>query len=185
MTLVPKAYNFSPGATILSTEVNTNFNDVYNLVNGKLTNDNIDDSASISYSKINLTGYLATIFNQLYPVGIVITLGVSTNPAVLFGYGTWTAITGKVIIGKAAAGTFNTLDGTGGAETVNLSHVHTVSRDGWGEGGSTPSSGRLLTTDPEGANQVAANGILSGTSGSATQSVLNPYIVKYIWQRTA
>ena len=35
---------------------------------------------------------LATIMNLIYPIGIVITLGVATNPATLLGIGTWTAM---------------------------------------------------------------------------------------------
>ncbi len=45
----------------------------------------------------------STIMQAMMPVGFVVTLGVSTNPATLFGFGTWTAITGKVIVGKASS----------------------------------------------------------------------------------
>ena len=37
---------------------------------------------------------IANIMELIYPIGYVITLGVSTNPATLFGVGTWTAIKG-------------------------------------------------------------------------------------------
>ena len=129
------------------------------------------------YAAANVAA-MATMMSLIYPVGSVVTLGVSTNPATLFGVGTWTAITGSVIVGKAAAGTFNTLNATGGAETVDASHTHGgytggVSFDA-GAGGSA-TAGALDTYHK---HSIAS-------SGSATQSTLQPYIVKYVWERTA
>ena len=120
----------------------------------------------------------STILNLVYPVGYVITLGVATNPGTLLGVGTWTAITGKVIVGKDSA-TFSTLDATGGNETVDASHTHTGNTDGVTFGGATGSdtSGSLDTKH--------YHAITTGSGGSATQSTLQPYIVKYVWQRTA
>jgi len=126
----------------------------------------------------NLTSKsLTDVLGLIYPVGIVVTFGVATNPATLLGIGTWTAITGKVIVGKAVAGTFNTLDGTGGAETV--AHTHTIPNNtqqtnvGWDGSGC---GSKYYTT-------ISHNH--GGTSGSTSPSVLQPYIVKYVWQRTA
>ena len=63
----------------------------------------------------------SAIMGLVYPVGVVVTLGVSTNPATLFGVGTWTAIAGKVIVGIDAGQTeFDALDETGGAKTHTL-----------------------------------------------------------------
>lgn len=147
----------------------------------------------------------AAIMNLVYPVGIVVTFGVSTNPATLLGVGTWTAIEGKVIVGKASAGTFNTLDATGGAETVTLdatmmpAHRHratsqtstTVSDNcdgfksgnpGVGFGSPQFSPNQSVTwydTDAQG------NQLLENTGGGGAHNNLQPYIVKYVWQRTA
>ncbi len=124
-------------------------------------------------------GLKQAIFNYMYPVGKVITLGVSTNPNTLYGFGTWTAIAGKVIVGIDATQTeFDTLNETGGAKTVDISHTHTVTGQ--------------LDASPGGNAGVAEGGnydnTLAGTtssSGSATTSVLQPYQIKYIWERTA
>lgn len=134
---------------------------------------------------------IAGIMNLIYPIGYVITLGVSTNPGTLLGIGTWTAIEGKVIVGKASSGTFNTLDGTGGAETVTLTaaesglpaHTHTVTNqrnaNGWSSGNFFQGSN---DSGPVQNLTVPAN---SSADASSAHNNLQPYIVKYVWQRTA
>jgi len=134
------------------------------------------ESISGVYAAAN-TAAIATIMSLIYPIGYVITLGVSTNPGTLLGIGTWTAITGTVIVGKAAAGTFNTLDATGGAESVNLSHTHATTIIAGGTEEATAGNGILAD---KGQHEHSTDSKLS-----ATQSLLQPYIVKYVWQRTA
>ncbi len=124
---------------------------------------------------------MAGIMNFIYPVGIVVTLGVSTNPGTLFGVGTWTAIAGKVIVGIDGTQTeFDTLDETGGAKTHTLStaeipsHTHTYDRsDAPGSGGSGGGHGTHTST-------------ASGSAGGGeAHNNLQPYIVKYCWQRVS
>ena len=137
----------------------------------------------------SLTGTLPdAIIDAIYPIGSVLTFGVSTNPSTLIGgTGTWTAIAGKVIVGIAGSGTFNTLNTTGGAET----HILTTSEvpnlalsiamrnaNGW-----------------DGSNNNVQASSASGDSGNYTGSTtdggggahnnLQPYIVKYVWERTS
>lgn len=122
--------------------------------------------------------------SALLPVGSIVVLGVSTNPNTLYGFGTWTAIEGRVIVGKAASGTFNTLDATGGEETHTLttaeipSHDHDTGIDfGSAAGGSYQALDRM---------GGAANDKRTGfTGGDGAHNNLQPYIVKYMWQRTA
>lgn len=118
------------------------------------------------------------IMNLVYPIGSVVTLGVSTNPATLFGVGTWTAIAGKVIVGIDATQTeFDALNETGGAKTVT--HSHTIPNNtqqtnvGWDGDGC---GAKYYTT-------ISHNH--GGTTGNDVTSVLQPYIVKYVWERTA
>lgn len=133
---------------------------------------------------------LATMLNLIYPVGIVVTLGVSTNPNTLFGIGTWTAIAGRVIVGIDAGQTeFDTLDETGGAKTVTLTGAqsglpaHTVSVPGKSGGavGTTANFPRADTLALDGNISVSVN----AADAAEAHSNLQPYIVKYVWQRTA
>lgn len=156
------------------------------------------------------------IANLIYPVGIVVTLGVSTNPNTLFGVGTWTAIAGQVIVGKAAAGTFVTLNATGGAETHTLassempSHTHTQdshnhtqdahSHDVEGrnnsafgtetkaaKSSSATGGAAVITTGARAttATNQATTATNQNTGGGGAHNNLQPYIVKYVWERTA
>lgn len=129
--------------------------------------------------------YVDAIKSALFPVGSIYTATVSTNPGTLLGFGTWTAYgAGRVIVGKAASGTFGTAGSTGGAETHTLTtaempaHTHTLT---------VPANG----TAGGNANFFAGNntGTFSPTTSSAgsggAHNNLQPYIVAYMWERTA
>jgi hypothetical protein len=130
-----------------------------------------------------------SVLSIVYPVGIVLTFGVATNPAdaSMLGFGTWTAITGKVIVGKAAAGTFNTLNAEGGAETVTLdatmipAHTHTIAAALSASGGG---AGELEGTYSN-AHVIVEPATSSSIGGGLAHANLQPYIVKYVWERTA
>jgi len=74
--------------------------------------------------------------NLIYPVGsIYINAAVATNPATLLGFGVWTAYAaGRVLVGKASSGTFDTLNEEQGADIHELSvaelapHNHVYNR---------------------------------------------------------
>jgi hypothetical protein len=66
---------------------------------------------------------------EVYPVGSVyINAGVSTNPATIFGFGTWVAFgAGRVLVGvDAGDASFNSLGETGGAKQTSGSISGTV-----------------------------------------------------------
>ena len=63
------------------------------------------------------------VLEKVYPVGSVyINASVSTNPATLLGFGTWTAFgAGRVLVGLDSTDTdFDSAEETGGAKTVTL-----------------------------------------------------------------
>jgi len=132
---------------------------------------------------------------SVYPIGIVITLGVSTNPNTLFGFGTWTAIAGKVIVGiNAGDAEFDTLDETGGAKTVTLTsaesgvpaHAHKNSDGYYDQETSITLSGGPSPINYHGGGASAHNtGTNTAANAASAHNNLQPYIVKYVWQRTA
>ena len=217
MGTITRGQTFGATETITNTKLHTLVDDA--TVTG-IVNADVSAGAAIASSKIDLTsaGYVTTgannaftgnnsfaggmtltstsltdVLGLIYPVGIVITLGVSTNPATLLGIGTWTAITGKVIVGKAGSGTFNTLDATGGAETHTHADGSYAVNIGITTSGANSTNQKLSNVGGSGTPDVALNGHthtvdpastdVSGTS--AAGSSLQPYICKYIWQRTS
>jgi len=130
---------------------------------------------------------LLTSIQAIYPVGsIYINAAVSTNPATLFGFGTWVTFgAGRVIVGlNAADSDFDTVQETGGAKTHTLStaelpsHTHTSALRGNGEdedvdfpsAGDSTNPGRTMTTN--------------ATGGGGAHNNVQPYIVAYMWRRT-
>ena len=158
-------------------------------------------------SHINTTGGQfqlngTNIFEKIYPVGsIYINAAVSTNPGTLLGFGTWVAFgAGKVPVGIDSSDTdFDTVEETGGGKTASTTlpnHVHQWfdgTRSGASSGidfsesftsGSFNSSGAAsdFSGDPDTSNFYTAN---PTTNPSITISTIQPYIVVYMWKRTA
>ena len=76
---------------------------------------------------------VAALLALVWPIGSVFTAVVSTNPATLLGFGTWSAFAaGRVLVGLDSGDTdFDVVEETGGAKTVTLAtaeipaHTHT------------------------------------------------------------
>lgn len=150
---------------------------------------------------------LATDALQLaYPVGsIYMNATVATNPGTLLGFGTWTAFgAGKVPVGIDASDTdFDTAEETGGAKTVTLdidempSHRHGGIQpsgsagsnsngfdvDGPANGADTDAYQKF--TKYAGGSGSDANGTLTSAGATQAHTNLQPYIVVYMWKRTA
>lgn len=135
------------------------------------------------YGVTNLAS-LVNILPYVYPVGSIYISAVSTSPATLFGFGTWTATgTGKVLVGIDSGDTdFDVAGETGGSKTVSTAHTHTVPASSavWGQ---TTSTGGKLTTGQDGGTSASTDASTSSSGG--TVSVVQPYVVVYMWQRTA
>ena len=154
-------------------------------------------SAGDNSTKVATTAYVANSVALAYPVGsIYINASVSTNPATLFGFGTWAAFgAGRVMVGlNAGDSSFDTLEETGGSkDAIVVSHTHSVSDPGHNHtvgiqtktldqnaGGSSLAGAGTTTTS------TASTGIsINSTGDSATNANLQPYIVVYMWKRTA
>ncbi len=107
---------------------------------------------------------------QPFPIGAVFLSVVSTNPATLLGYGTWSLIgSGKVLVGVDPADPdFSTAEKTGGEKTHTLtasempSHSHSVTDPGHTH---TQDAHNHGVTDPGHSHTEQLQG---GSIGSAT-----------------
>jgi hypothetical protein len=154
-------------------------------------------SAGDNSTKVATTAYVGNSVALAYPVGsIYINASVSTNPATLFGFGTWAAFgAGRVMVGlNAGDSSFDTLEETGGSkDAVVVSHTHSISDPGHnhslGFQNTTidqNSGGAGLVRQGSSNTGTASTGIsINSTGESATNANLQPYIVVYMWKRTA
>ena len=136
---------------------------------------------------------LTAVFSMIYPVGsIYINAGVSTSPATLIGFGTWVRYgEGKVLVSQSGSDTeFDTLGETGGSKTHTLTvselpahtHTHTVQT---GRSYSSSIGGPPIV---QGSNNVLIyeQAVTTSSTGSGqAHNNLQPYIVVYMWRRTA
>ena len=138
-----------------------------------------------------LTGVTATIANA-YPVGsIYMNATNSTNPGTLLGFGTWTAFgEGRVLIGIDSSDTdFDTAEETGGSKTHTLteaqlpSHRHQVGSNDSGTGTGGAAGNMELVRDAGTGNGPAVNSSFTGSGDAHT--IVQPYIIVYMWKRTA
>lgn len=157
---------------------------------GKTINAKTDDNtARLDDMEIQLLGVQAGggwFLNKTYPVGAIYISVSSTSPATLFG-GTWSAFgAGRVLVGINPSDTaFDTVEETGGAKTHALtigempSHTHTMAGFKWNAGGS---AARLPYTldGKDGFDELTGS-----RGGGSAHNNLQPYIVVYMWKRTA
>jgi hypothetical protein len=145
--------------------------------------------------------------NRFYPVGSLFLSVLPTNPAELFGIGTWVAFAaGRALVGVDAADPdFDAAEKTSGAKTVTLteaqipSHTHVVADPGHThvETNNSATTGPLVgfaardtSTNSQTATgystESATTGISVGnTGGGASHPNVQPSIAIHIWKRTA
>lgn len=146
------------------------------------------------------------VISACWPVGAVFVSVVSTNPATLLGFGTWSAFgAGRVLVGLDAGDpAFDTAEETGGAKTVvstgtvsqptftgtqaslthsgaavadHAAHTHTFTQS---SNATTPD---LLTVNTAAAG-VAASGTTGNPSATLTHAVTQPGAHTYTPQGT-
>lgn len=148
---------------------------------------NTTQIATTAFVKAAVDAIPSVDLSAVYPVGSVyINASVSTNPATLLGFGTWEAFgAGRVMVGLDAGQTeFDTIGETGGSKTHTLtvneipSHTHTHYT---GPGGGETFNPAQTTTNSPTQNSFQTD----ATGGGAAHNNLQPYIVVYMWKRTA
>lgn len=152
----------------------------------------IKDSG-VTSAKIADDGVIASkiaagaLTDAVYPVGSIFTTvtNYADSAAVVNAIGgtTWTAFgAGQVLVGLDSSDTdFDTAEETGGAKTVTLDITqiprHTHNYNNYVSFGASGSGGNARLS-----NQSSAT---SETGGGAAHTNVQPYIVVYMWKRTA
>lgn len=154
---------------------------VNSAVDQDLWGDELNDGMDIIDTQLKVNAdAIAAVSAALYPVGSVyMNYSDNTDPGTLLGFGTWTSMQDRVLIG--AGGTY-AAGSTGGATTVALTsanngpHTHTMNNDQGGAG----------TANFVASAAGSATAVATSSSGSGTPfSILNPYVAVYMWRRTA
>lgn len=157
-------------------------------------------------TQLATTAFVQAALQALYPVGSIYSSTVSTNPGTLFGFGTWVAYAaGRVLIGDG--GGFSAGATGGSADAIVVSHTHTAttsitdpghqhslnngqalsevggSREAQCAVGSTGRNGFTVASTTTTGITAATTVASSGSSGTGAN--LQPYVVVYMWNRTA
>ena len=170
----------------------------------------VDDPAGTPITKKVTVGDVLAI---LYPVGSLYISTLSTNPGTLLGFGTWAAFAaGRVLVGLDSGDTdFDTVEETGGAKTITLAtaeipahthtqdaHTHTQNAHNHTQASTTTATGstsnRLGSVDTSSTavatgNATAVNqnatAVNQNAGGGGAHANVQPYIVTYMWKRSA
>ena len=150
---------------------------------------------TIAPNGITATEIAQSFLDTIYPIGSVYTNATdNTNPATLLGFGTWEAFgAGKVPVGIDSTdndfdvvGSGTNTNGTTGAKTHTLTeaeipaHTHNYTNPNIG---ASPNSG---VGGSDSKNFPTVNGgTTTSTGGGGAHNNLQPYIVVYMWKRTA
>jgi hypothetical protein len=159
-------------------------------------------------TQLATTAFVQAAIEAQHPVGsLYFNAANATNPATLLGFGTWAAFgAGRVLVGVGSG--FSAGATGGSADAVVVSHNHTasssVSDPSHAHG---PQAGQFVYTNAGGIDSAGGGGFISGairgtTTASASTGIsvtttntaagvsgtnanLQPYIVVYVWNRTA
>jgi len=119
----------------------------------------------------------------IYPVGAIYISTINTNPADLFGFGTWQRFgNGRALVGvDEGNGNFNTVQRIGGSATHTLTTAQ------------IPSHSHSMIGSTSGVNGTGSGATLSwyggwrtgDTGGGGAHNNLQPYITVFMWRRSA
>lgn len=165
-------------------------NNLSDLTNTATARTNLD-----VFSKAETTAAVTSGLQGAYPVGSVyMNASASTNPAVLLGFGTWTAFgAGRVLVGVGQGTDANGFQqtfanaATGGeyrhtqVEAELAAHQHTT----FANQTDAADSGELSIAVRLSNTSGSRNGLTSIVGSSTPMQWMQPYIAVYMWVRTA
>ncbi|MFR1620641.1 phage baseplate protein [Megamonas funiformis] len=197
-TLAPKA---SPGLTGTPTAPTVNVD----------TNNTQIATCGFVRNAIAKFAPMLDTMKKIYPVGSIYMSTVSTNPATLFGFGTWEAMpAGRVLLaqGKSSWGTTYNAGSTVGelpshGHSASTNNVNQNGNIGWLQAGKDYDFSGVFATSYKNHGANVGNGESTGvwncifdsthshnvtinnTGSNQSHNNLQPYISVYIWKRTA
>ena len=200
----------NPLKVVKGTEIDDEFNAIQTAVNSKAdanspalsgtptaptaaTPTSTTQIATTAFVQQELTANERTaseVIDLVYPVGSIYISTVSPNPATLLGTGTWSAFAaGRTLVGIDSGDTdFDTVEETGGAKKHTLtvdempSHTHDSDGSRTGSNAADPGDNFWASTGDTGSFGVKT---INATGGGNAHNNLQPYIVTYMWKRTA
>jgi len=160
-------------------------------------------ASGTSSTQLATTAFVQAALAAIYPVGSIYTNAtVSTNPATLLGFGTWAAFgAGRVAIGDDGSSFLAGATG-GSADAIVVSHTHTATTTSTDSGhthtynqptSKLPQSGSDTqcyvsagsTNTGTGYANITSSTTVNSAGSSGTNANLQPYVVVYMWRRTA
>lgn len=177
---------------------------------GTDTIDNLVQDISIgpggtAYLSVNANenGYMS-MFREVeaaYPVGAIWMSTENDDPATILGFGTWTQILGRFLVGVGDNGdgkTYAALEEGGQKNAIIPNHTHPINDPGHDhnlsgggnddDGGPRPPGGNNTgSMNSAIANATTGINVTQGATGgeSVTNKNLPPYFAVYMWRRTA
>ena len=214
--------NFNDAAGAINTLLQADANSVHKTGNETINGDKTFNGDVTFNGKLSINGPVelgnqirVAILQSVFPVGSIYTTTSATNPAALFGFGTWEQIQGRMILGVSGS---HPVGQTGGEEAHTLttnempSHAHTrgtmeitgniYNLDIFRPSPETQTfSGALSAHAASAAGSFgtpsnawdsisfrASNGWTGATSyegNSLAHNNMPPFFAAYIWRRTA
>jgi hypothetical protein len=192
-------YDLNP--TVSALDPSNNLSDLENVSSARVNISvdhvgvSLDSTLAVTSGALGVvaSGILAGVAGLLYPVGTIYSNRTdSTNPATLFGVGTWIAAgVGRVLVGVGAGTDINAVTCAFAAETCGGEYVHTLTVDELAshshtlkEDGEVPtgnSSRRGVTTGSGNSNA----GAIVSAGGDSPHNIQQPWYSVYMWERTA
>lgn len=203
--LKAKLSNAAGNAVVLQSDIDFGGKQTSNL--GSPTQDAHATTKKYVDDKVNavVSGGGGITMGQVYPVGSVYLSMVNTNPATLFGVGTWAQMGfGRVLVGEGTTTDANGEQRTFAVNTSggNYRHALTAGENGkhghpWTTtGASSPTSGAtggFVTSDTNAfTNSANVNSAdtgdgrqIGGSGNGDLHNNIQPYLVVFMWKRTA